>query len=278
MQPLISYYGGKQRLAPQILPLIPEHQTYVEPFAGGASILFAKPLPKVTNFQSYREVLNDHDKRVITLYRVCQTRYLEFLHLLEWTPYSEAEHAKAKEILKTWDDHEEIWQAWAFFVKITTSFSNVLHGGWRRSASGPNPASRWFETKARLEATMSRLSRVHLACTDALECIAQWDTPGTFFYCDPPYVGADQGHYNGYTEENLAALVAVLNNIKGDFLLSTYPCDAIPREWECIGLNATSTAAMSTSEKRPEKIYRKQKDRAGKTAGQLSLLPIPTNE
>ncbi|MFX7879034.1 DNA adenine methylase, partial [Acinetobacter baumannii] len=31
----ISYYGGKQRLVSSILPLIPEHNLYCEPFLGG---------------------------------------------------------------------------------------------------------------------------------------------------------------------------------------------------------------------------------------------------
>lgn len=34
----ITYYGGKQQLAKHILPLIPEHDMYVEPFCGGAAI------------------------------------------------------------------------------------------------------------------------------------------------------------------------------------------------------------------------------------------------
>jgi len=28
----ISYYGGKQNLVTTILPLIPKHKTYIEPF------------------------------------------------------------------------------------------------------------------------------------------------------------------------------------------------------------------------------------------------------
>ena len=32
----LPYIGGKRRLAPTIVALMPPHQTYVEPFAGGA--------------------------------------------------------------------------------------------------------------------------------------------------------------------------------------------------------------------------------------------------
>ena len=43
----LCYVGGKNRFVSKILPLIPEHTTYVEPFAGGAQIFFQKPVSKV---------------------------------------------------------------------------------------------------------------------------------------------------------------------------------------------------------------------------------------
>jgi len=49
------------------------------------------------------------------------------------------------------------------------------------------------------------------------------DTPETFFYLDPPYVGADQGHYGGYMQEHFNALLETLSHIQGKFLLSSYP-------------------------------------------------------
>jgi len=103
--------------------------------------------------------------------------------------------------------------------------------------------------------------------------LLQWDSENTFFYCDPPYVGADQGHYGGYSEEDLGRLCEALENVKGDFLLSTYPSAVIPSEWEAIALDATSTAAKSFAGKRPETIYRKRKLRKKAGAEQLSLLP-----
>jgi thymidylate synthase len=49
------------------------------------------------------------------------------------------------------------------------------------------------------------------------------DTPETFFYIDPPYVGANQGHYGGYTQEYFDELLEMLSKIKGKFILSSYP-------------------------------------------------------
>jgi len=51
VKPLLSYYGGKQRIASRILAEIEQipHTVYVEPFAGGATLLFAKPVRIVSN-------------------------------------------------------------------------------------------------------------------------------------------------------------------------------------------------------------------------------------
>jgi len=38
----VTYYGGKQKMVRHILPIIPEHNLYCEPFCGGAAIFFAK--------------------------------------------------------------------------------------------------------------------------------------------------------------------------------------------------------------------------------------------
>lgn len=42
-----SYFGGKSRLPPTILPLIPPHTVYGEVFAGAAWVLFGKEPSKV---------------------------------------------------------------------------------------------------------------------------------------------------------------------------------------------------------------------------------------
>ena len=43
-KPIIPWMGGKRRIAREIIARLPAHQCYVEPFAGGAAVLFLKPL------------------------------------------------------------------------------------------------------------------------------------------------------------------------------------------------------------------------------------------
>ena len=38
----VAWYGGKSRLSAWIAGLLPRHDTYIEAFGGGASVLFTK--------------------------------------------------------------------------------------------------------------------------------------------------------------------------------------------------------------------------------------------
>ncbi len=64
----LCYIGGKNRLAKKIISLLPEHTTYVEPFAGGAQVLFHKPPSQV-------EVLSYLDCDIVNFFRVCRWHY-----------------------------------------------------------------------------------------------------------------------------------------------------------------------------------------------------------
>lgn len=41
MKPILKWVGGKRQLLPKILPLIPPHSRYFEPFFGGGAVGFA---------------------------------------------------------------------------------------------------------------------------------------------------------------------------------------------------------------------------------------------
>ena len=234
MKPLISYYGGKQRLAPKIVPLLPKHTVYVEPFCGGAAVFFSKPWPPVTNSHHYREVLNDLDGRLINLYRVIRHPDLgpELISRLECTLYSRDEHYLSKKVLTTNNKWSNIDLAWAYYVNIQQSFANKLLSGWGTGVYGRNLAFTWINKISHLRDYIARLKSVHIEHDDALNVIRRWDSPQTLFFCDPPYPGSDQGHYNGYTSDDFASLIETLNTCQGSFVLSNYKQPGIPEHWE----------------------------------------------
>src|SRR5919204_1581455 len=85
MLPPTSYYGAKARLAPWITSLLPPGRTYLEPFAGSAAVLFAKP-PSPT------EGLNDLDGQVVNFFRVLRDHPDQLARALRLTPYARAEY------------------------------------------------------------------------------------------------------------------------------------------------------------------------------------------
>lgn len=86
MKTPITYYGGKQKLAPTIIGMMPAHKIYCEPFFGGGSVFFAKG-------KSFLEVINDHNDVLMTFYRVCQNEesFMRLRELISQTLDSETE-------------------------------------------------------------------------------------------------------------------------------------------------------------------------------------------
>jgi len=212
----VSYYGGKINMVKDILPLIPKHQQYVEPFFGGGAVFFAKrPSP--------HEVINDTLDCAITFYRVLKTRFPELQSMIQATLHSESEHKRAKEWLNSEDD---LLKAWAFWVQCNMSFGKQVLNGFAFGIKSPTQNSA-CETKSKRDAFVKkyteRLERTEIFCRDALDIIKLKDTPDTFFYVDPPYVSSDCGHYKGYTIDDFAQLLELLATLKGKFLLSSYP-------------------------------------------------------
>jgi DNA adenine methylase len=256
MKPFISYYGGKQRMASKIVPLIPPHTVYAEPFAGGLAVMFKKPLPAVTNSHHYREAINDIDERLINFYRVLQDveKREQLFERLRFTPHSQAEYKRAKSL----DAGNDIDRAWSYYVNIMQSFGKKINGGWAFDKNTKNSAMSFEILKDLLFKNVLRLKGAFIDCIDALDFIDHWDSPQTCFYCDPPYPGTDCGHYGNYTPEDFAALVDKLDNCKGSFLLSNYEQPGIPEHWERHEFGATMSAARdkTINKKRTEIVWR----------------------
>jgi DNA adenine methylase len=217
----ITYYGGKQKLVPHILPRIPEHVLYGEPFCGGAAIFFAKE-------QSEVEVLNDTNRELINFYRVLQNDFVSLEKEVRITLHSRDLHRKAWVINSNPDMFSEVKRAWAIWVLSSQAFCANLSGPWGYDKS-ENTTTKKIQNKKEsfTEELAIRLQNVQLECTDALYIIKSRDSKDAFFYCDPPYYNSDCGHYDGYTLEDFENLLTTLSELKGKFLLSSYPSEVL---------------------------------------------------
>jgi DNA adenine methylase len=256
-KPIVSYYGGKQKLVSKILPHFPQHTVYAEPFCGGATMLFAKPYLHTGNNNNYREVINDVNDDLITMYRVAKEQPEQFFARIDATLYSQSDDKKARKILKERTSNDPLDIAWAVYLQCNMSFANCMFGGWGTSVKNHNEAITFNNRKARLKAVLERIAQTHISNEDALACLKRWDSPQTLFYIDPPYIDANQGHYAGYTREDFTNLIDTLKNIKGSFVLSCYPNDVVPADWTRVDFAAAMSAAKrkDLDKKRTESIW-----------------------
>lgn len=178
-KPVIAWQGGKRRLAKYILPLFPEHQCYVEPFAGAAALLFAKEPGAV-------EVLNDVNGELVNLYRVIQHHLEELLRQFKWALVSrqvfEWERMKEPETLT------DIQRAARFFYLQKTAFGAKPVGQVYGYAPSSLPRFNLLRLEEDLSTAHLRLARVNVEQLDWQDCLARYDRPTTLFYCDPPYL------------------------------------------------------------------------------------------
>jgi len=77
-KPIISWPGGKSRLARHILPLFSAHRCYVEPFCGGLGMFLSREVNTGTV-----EVINDFNGDLINLFRVVKYHKDAFLAELD---------------------------------------------------------------------------------------------------------------------------------------------------------------------------------------------------
>lgn len=217
MKTPISYYGGKQKLIPKILPLIPEHKMYAEPFVGGGAIFFSKPPSGI-------EILNDTNTELINFYKILQNKFVELDSMVKVTLHSRRLHKDAEVVYNHPHLFDEVKRAWAVWVLSTQSFCAMLDGSWGYDKVKNTTTKKISNKRNQFSEEMAeRMQNVQLECADALYIIKSRDTLDTFFYCDPPYFNSNCGHYDGYSEQDFENLLILLSEIKGKFILSSYP-------------------------------------------------------
>lgn len=254
LRPPVKWHGGKFYLCHRIIELLPEHHTYVEPFGGAASVLLNKPPAPV-------EVYNDLDDRISRLFRVLRDNGKELHRRLTLTPYSESEFNDAAS-----PSDDEIEQARRDFVRWRMSlggrgdsFSFTLHRVRRLMA---DVVSGYLSTiDEQLPLITERLRQVEIVCRPALDMIRTWDSPGTLFYCDPPYVHstrhASSRDIYGYemTEEQHRELASTLSRCSGKVVLSGYPSELYTElygNWRTVTFDIANHAAGGREKARKE--------------------------
>lgn len=206
----LSYIGGKNRLANKIISMLPEHIAYVEPFAGGAQVLFHKPPSNV-------EVINDLDFDVVNFFRVCQWHYEELVRYLRFCLASRKLH----ELHVKTDPSSltDIQRAGRFFYLQKNSFGGLIVKQKYHYGVIQNPNYNPERIPEILEQTHRRLARVQIESLPYEQILEKYDRPTTLFYLDPPYWRRNLYKFN-FSDQNFVDLERRLHNVKGRFILS----------------------------------------------------------
>jgi len=208
--PIIPWIGGKRRLAPEILPLFPDHICYVEPFCGAAALFFLKPPAQV-------EVLNDINGELVNLYRVVKHHLEEFVRQFKWALTSrqmfEWEQLKVPETLT------DIQRAARFYYLQKLSFGGRVQGQSFGTATTTPPRLNLLRIEEELSAAHLRLYGAWLEHLPWDTCVERYDRPHSLFYCDPPY-WQTEGYGVDFPFENYERMAQLAASVAGTMIIS----------------------------------------------------------
>ena len=256
-----GWYGGKFSHLDWLQPLLPDCHHYCEPFAGsGAVLLNREPSPV--------ETFNDLDGEVVNFFRVLREEKERLIEAIGLTPFAREEFAIACEVSP---DLSAMERARRFYVRarqVRTGLAQTASiGRWANckntSRAGMSGViSRWLGAVEDLPAVAERLLRVQIENRPAIDVIRLYDSPGTLFYCDPPYVHSTRGDSKAYefemTDPQHCGLAELLNSVQGMVALSNYQAPLLDRLYPACKWHKTASPPRtnhSTKDKRIEVLW-----------------------
>ena len=215
---LIPYLGEKSKFASFITPNIPtDISTYVEPFGGMFGVFFSLDFSKFRNVNFIYNEINYLNYNLFDLLRYD----IRFIEIIKGIKVDKERYQKALKEIFTETDRMTFAINW--LIVLTCSAPNEIgKDSWRGDTE--------FEVfKLKWKAYEPHLNKIsEILNVDYKEVISKYDSPETFFYLDPPYMGREKYYINhDFNENSHYELSSILNNIKGRFALSYYYFDGI---------------------------------------------------
>ena len=199
LKPILKWVGGKRQLLDDILPLIPQCSTYVEPFVGGGAVLLS--------LQPKKAVINDYNAELINVYVCVRDHLEELLEMLErHKELNSADHfykVRALDREPGFEDLPPVERA----ARIICLNKTCYNGLYRVNSAGQfnSPYGKYKNPAIVNEPVVRAMSTylnggVKILCGDygqALKGLRK----GAFVYLDPPYMPiSSSSSFTGYTE------------------------------------------------------------------------------
>lgn len=232
MKPFYCRVGNKSKIVkPILIPLIPEHKTYVEPFVGSAALLWGKSPSQI-------EVINDLDKSLIQDYR-----------LIKQAPSLSSLTIPNLKSIKQFND---------FYENAPNTLNNKIIkaqmrrcGGFAGTQSGKIYKFPTMKLK-KIDEYKNRFKKVRIFNSSYEKMFELFDSPSTFFYLDPPYEESGRTVKKEYVDIDLEELRDRLMKLKGKWLLSINDSPRIRKLFRQTGIQIKSIVIpASTGEQSP---------------------------
>lgn len=202
-------YGFLARFKDKILPLFPaQFAKYVELFCGHGEMIWC--MPRDFNGHS-QEVMNDIDKDIIRLHRTCQTlseASAKTLAGMNWRCAQETFNRLAKEGRSGSD---------LAFMHRELYLRRFSYTGREKLNLRTTDVGKDYDPLPRIMRCKARLQGIKLSNQDYRKAVAQYDSPETMFFIDPPYPGSDE--YYQFKMPSLEDQMELFDKLKGKALI-----------------------------------------------------------
>jgi len=228
------YAGGKFYARKLILEHMPPHKSYIEPFAGGASVFFAK---NKVNFNWINDIDGDLTNCLIHIRDNCEG----LIDFLDGIPAKKELHHYYKNEFEPANDLE---RAGRWYYLNRTSYSGIMNMKNCYWGYGEKYSMKPENWPRHLRKCSSKLQGTKITNLSYEEVINQ-APDGSFLFIDPPYFNADQDKFytHSFTKEDHYNLAELLKNHSNRFeYLLTYDntqevkeiydwCNILEKEW-----------------------------------------------
>ena len=278
----LRYPGGKSKVARRLLPFLPPHTEYREPFVGGGGIFFAKPKARVN-------WINDSHPGLYAFYKVLRDRGEELCLFIrdetKTTPRASfnywVDDGRRFLMERHGDEGDMMMRAVQYYVINRLVWSGrVCYDPKLKSRlffSNPSGLSNIDKRIEHLRLCSEKLQGVEITNQDINDPILCGPTPPlgdreTFVYADPPYlrdcdasptsrlyekVLSREGHYRGIneaSESKCKIMFSYEDTPEVRELFAGHPWHIIPLTWTYCGRHAVTKEATANGTKEVKPI------------------------
>lgn len=235
---MISYIGGKNRMAKWIGSYIPNDiETYVEVFGGAFWVYVKGEVHKKPILKNV--IYNDFNRYMTNLISCCRNPQ-EFLKSMDEIVAQDSELFyqfktdvfENKNIKDIEIPNYDYGMKYAYIVTQIFSGLNPEKGKFIDLKGKYSSKFDAFRRRLKNPAVIEKLKKItNVENMDCEEVIKKYDSPKTYFYVDPPYWKTENYYsLHDFKSDDHKRLADILKNIKGRFSLSYYDFDLL-HDW-----------------------------------------------